>query len=49
MNIFSVGFPLTILIGLALLLVLMPSMSDSLSVLIENAAATTRKLILGEV
>lgn len=49
MNIFSVGLPLTILIGLALLLVLMPSMSDSLSVLIENAAATTRKLILGEV
>ncbi len=48
MNIFSVGFPLTILIGLALLLILLPSMSDALSVLIENAASTTRQIILGE-
>jgi flagellar biosynthetic protein FliR len=48
MNIFSIGFPLTILIGLALLLILMPTMSDGLSVLVENAATTTRKLILGE-
>lgn len=48
MNIFSVGFPLTILIGLALLLILVPAMSDTLSGLIETAAATTRRLILGE-
>lgn len=49
MNIFAVGFPLTILIGIALLLILVPSMSDALSGLIENAAATTRRLVLGEI
>lgn len=49
MNIFSVGFPATILIGIALLLILVPNMSDSLAGLVENAAALTRRLILGEV
>ncbi len=48
MNIFSVGFPITILVGLALLLILVPSLSDALSGLIELAATMTRRLILGE-
>jgi flagellar biosynthetic protein FliR len=48
MNIFSVGFPITILIGIALLLILVPNMSDALAGLIELAATNTRKLILGE-
>ena len=48
MNIFAVGFPITIFIGLALLLVLVPNMSVALAGLIETAAGITRKLILGE-
>jgi flagellar biosynthesis protein FliR len=48
LNIFSVGFPMTILIGLALLLVSMPSIATSFAGLIAASADLSRELILGE-
>lgn len=48
LNIFSVGFPMTILIGLALLLVSMPSIATSFAGLFAASADLSRELILGE-
>ncbi len=48
LNIFSVGFPMTILIGLALMLISMPSLATAFNGLIQASADLSRELILGE-
>ena len=46
MNIFSVGFPLTILVGFVLLTVALPSMSRSIASFLNVASQITRDVIL---
>lgn len=46
MNIFSVGFPLTILVGFVLLTVALPSMSRSIASFLNVASQMTRDVIL---
>jgi flagellar biosynthetic protein FliR len=48
LNIFSIGFPLTILIGLAILLISMPTIATSFIGLIQASSELSRQLILGE-
>jgi flagellar biosynthetic protein FliR len=46
MNIFSVGFPLTILVGLALLLVNVPSLATGISGILDEAGRRLREIAL---
>jgi len=46
MNIFSIGFPLTILAGFMMLFVSLPSMAAAMSGLIQTASGVVRNLIL---
>ena len=46
MNIFSIGFPLTILVGFTMVLMSLPSMGNAMSGLLQTASAMVRDLIL---
>jgi flagellar biosynthetic protein FliR len=46
MNIFSVGFPLTIMVGFVMVLVSLPAMGNSMSGLLQTASGMVRDLIL---
>jgi flagellar biosynthetic protein FliR len=46
MNIFSVGFPVTIMVGFVMVLISLPSMGNSMSGLLQTASGMVRELIL---
>jgi flagellar biosynthesis protein FliR len=46
MNIFSVGFPVTILAGFAVLLVSIPTLGNGMSNLLQSVAGIVRDLVL---
>jgi len=46
MNIFSVGFPVTILVGFVMVLISLPSMGNSMSSLLQTASGMVRELVL---
>ncbi len=46
MNIFSVGFPVTILVGLVLMVISVPGIGQSISGLIEDAARRMREVVM---
>jgi flagellar biosynthetic protein FliR len=46
MNIFSIGFPLTIMVGFVMVLVSLPAMGNSMSGLLQTASGIVRDLIL---
>jgi flagellar biosynthesis protein FliR len=46
MNIFSVGFPVTILVGFVMVMISLPSMGNSMSGLLQTASGMVRDLIL---
>ena len=46
MNIFSIGFPLTILVGFAMVLISLPSMANAMSGLVQTASAMVRDVVL---
>lgn len=46
MNIFSIGFPLTIMVGFAMMLISLPSMGNAMSGLVQTASALVRDVIL---
>ena len=46
MNIFSVGFPVTIVVGLVLMVVAVPGIGQSISGLIEEAARRMREVVM---
>lgn len=46
MNIFSIGFPLTILVGFAMILISLPSMANAMSGLVQTASTLVRDIIL---
>lgn len=46
MNIFSIGFPLTIMVGFTMLLVSLPTMGNAMSGLLQTASGLVRELIL---
>ena len=46
MNIFSIGFPLTIIVGFTMLLISLPSMANAMSGLLQTASAMVRDLVL---
>ena len=46
MNIFSIGFPLTILVGFVMVLISLPSMGNAMSGLLQTASGIVRDLIL---
>ena len=48
MNIFSIGFTITIFMGLTVLLVSLPTIGDSMSGLLQAVTAIVRDLILGK-
>ena len=46
MNIFSIGFPLTILVGFTMLLISLPSMANAMSGLLQTASSMVQDLVL---
>jgi flagellar biosynthetic protein FliR len=46
MNIFSIGFPLTIIVGFTMLLISLPSMANAMSGLLQTASAMVRDIVL---
>ncbi len=46
MNIFSIGFPVTIMVGFVVILISIPSITNGMSGLIETVSSITRDLIL---
>ena len=46
MNIFSVGFPVTIMVGFVMVLISLPSMGNSMSGLLQTASGMVRDLVL---
>ena len=46
MNIFSIGFPLTILVGFAMVMISLPSMGNAMSGLVQTASSMVRSLVL---
>jgi len=46
MNIFSIGFPLTILVGFAMMLISLPSMGNAMSGLVQTASGMVRDIVL---
>ena len=46
LNIFSIGFSITIMVGFAVLLISIPSIANGMNGLIETASTITRDLIL---
>jgi flagellar biosynthetic protein FliR len=48
MNIFSIGFTITIFIGFAVLLISLPAIGNGMSSLLQTVAGIVRELILGK-
>ncbi len=46
MNIFSIGFPLTILVGFAMMLISLPAMGNAMSGLVQTASGMVRDIVL---
>jgi flagellar biosynthetic protein FliR len=46
MNIFSIGFPLTIMVGFAMMLISLPSMGNAMSGLVQTASNMVRDIVL---
>jgi flagellar biosynthetic protein FliR len=45
LNIFSVGFPITILVGLGLMLVTLPTLGTAIASTLEDISAAMRRII----
>ena len=46
MNIFSIGFPLTILVGFTMVMISLPAMGNAMSGLVQTASAMVRDVVL---